>query len=134
MNSKTKHLLAHYIHLQDSGRAEPITVTDSFWPDLADGKLPALEQGRLVLAFSFAEPWANWECHPAGEEVVVLLSGAVDMVLQEPTGETCIALRSVGDFVLVPQGVWHTARTEVQSTLLFITPGQGTVHKAVMAE
>ncbi len=38
-------------------------------------------------------------------------------------------MHGVGSFVLVPKGTWHTARTGVESRLLFITAGEGTMHR-----
>ncbi|QPF71686.1 cupin domain-containing protein [Roseateles sp. DAIF2] len=128
---EAEDILHAYVHLQDGGRATLRPLTADFWPALAQGAYPELEQGRLMTAFSFSEPWSSWERHPAGEELVMLLSGAATLVLDEPGGERAIPLDSVGAYVLVPRGVWHTAKTEQPTTLLFITPGAGTEHRPV---
>lgn len=120
-----------YLHVQDGGTTLPLPVSATFWQDLGGGAYPQLEQGRLMSAYTFSEPWAVWERHLAGEELVLLLSGAATLVLQEPQGEREVLLQTVGAFVLVPKGVWHTARTSVATTLLFLTPGAGTEHRAV---
>jgi hypothetical protein len=39
--------------------------------------------GRLVTVFEMAEDWTTWEMHPEGEELLVLLSGAMTLVLDE---------------------------------------------------
>jgi len=31
----------------------------------------------------------------------------------------------------VPQGAWHTAKTHVPTTMLFLTPGKDTEHRPV---
>ena len=36
------------------------------------------DEGRLVGLFHQTESWSSWECHPAGEEIVLLLSGRAD--------------------------------------------------------
>ncbi|WP_347507681.1 cupin domain-containing protein [Pseudomonas anguilliseptica] len=82
-------------------------------------------------AFSFSADWPSWECHPAGEELVMLLSGSAVLLLEEADGERELLLDTVGSYVLVPQGVWHTARTMQPPTLLFLTPGAGTEHRPV---
>jgi mannose-6-phosphate isomerase-like protein (cupin superfamily) len=64
-------------------------------------------------------------------DVVLLLSGAATLVLDEPAGERTVSLSAVGSYVLVPIGVWHTARTTIPTTLLFLTPGAGTEHRPV---
>ena len=120
-----------YLHVQDGGRTLPLPVTETFWQELASGAWPQLEQGRLMSAYTFSEPWAVWERHPAGEELVLLLSGAATLVLQEPQGEREVLLDTLGAYVLVPTGVWHTARTTVATSMLFLTPGAGTEHRPV---
>lgn len=129
--SSTKDILSTYVHFQDDGRANEIPVSASFWKDLAAGKYPHLEQGRLMTAFTFAEPWSTWERHPAGEELVMLLSGSATLVLDESGQERSIELINPGAYVLVPINVWHTARTAVPTTMLFLTPGAGTEHRSV---
>lgn len=61
----------------------------------------------------------------------MLLAGATTLVLEEANGERELPLDTVGHYVLVPRGVWHTARTTQPATLLFITPGAGTEHRSV---
>ncbi len=39
-------------------------------------------EGRLVAGFRFKEEWNNAEMHPAGDEIVYALTGAIDLVLQ----------------------------------------------------
>ena len=129
--TRTEDIQQTYLHVQDGGATLPLPVTETFWQELAGGAYPQLEQGRLMSAYTFSEPWAVWECHPAGEELVMLLSGSATLVLQEPQGEREVLLDTAGAYVLVPRGVWHTARTAVPATMLFLTPGSGTEHKPV---
>lgn len=86
---------------------------------------------ELVSCYEFDSDWPSWEVHPHGDEVVLLLSGDVIFVLQTDSGEHCVNLNKQGQYVLVPRGVWHTARTNTASKLLFVTPGQGTQHRGV---
>ena len=51
------------------------------------------------------------------------------MVLEIDRRETVAELTAPGHYVLVPRGTWHTARTNGQCTMLFITPGEGTEHR-----
>lgn len=128
-SNRASHILGTFLHFGDDGRAGEIPVDDSFWQGLAAGAQPGLDQGRLMSAFSFAEPWPTWERHPAGEELVMLLSGAAILVLEESGQERAVTLSEPGSYVLVPMNVWHTARTNVPTTLLFLTPGAGTEHR-----
>lgn len=85
---------------------------------------------ELVSCFTFEQDWDSWEMHPAGDELVILMSGLVTFVIESDgtTRETCLS--TPGDYVVVPQGHWHTARLSKSSTVLFITPGEGTQHRS----
>lgn len=126
-----KNPLNTYLHFRGDDRAEAFAVSDSFWSELAAGKHAHLNQGRLMSAITFSESWPTWERHPAGEELVMLLSGTATVVLEECGQEREVRLSEPGAYVLVPQNVWHTARTDVPTTMLFLTPGAGTEHRAV---
>jgi mannose-6-phosphate isomerase-like protein (cupin superfamily) len=126
-----RDILDTYLHVRDGARTEEVAVSDAFWEDLAVGKHPQLDQGRLMSAFTFSEPWRTWERHPAGEELVMLLSGAATVVLEEGGVERSVHLAKPGSYVLVPTNTWHTARTDVATTMLFLTPGLGTEHRPV---
>lgn len=128
---KANNILGTYLHVQDGGRTQAVPAPDTFWAELASGKHLGLDQGRLMSAFTFSAPWPTWERHPAGEELVMLLSGSVTLVLDVDGAERTVLLTDVGAYVLVPKNVWHTARTNAPATLLFLTPGVGTDHKPV---
>ncbi len=85
---------------------------------------------ELVSSYEFESDWSSWEVHPHGDEVVLLISGEVEFILATEPSETCITLSEQGQYLVVPKGIWHTARTKRKAKLLFITPGQGTQHKA----
>ncbi|HWE68348.1 MAG TPA: cupin domain-containing protein [Acidimicrobiales bacterium] len=88
------------------------------------------DEGRLVCVTEQAATWDSWERHPAGEEVVVLLSGRIDVIQDRPDGEHVVALHA-GQAMVNPKGVWHTARVHEPGRALFITPGRGTEHRPV---
>ncbi len=69
--------------------------------------------------------WDSWERHPAGEELVVLISGRIDVVQELDGAEHVVELRP-GQAMVNPVGVWHTARVHEPGLALFITPGEGT--------
>lgn len=88
-----------------------------------DGK-----EGRLVCVIRQDETWDGWERHPAGEEVVFLISGRVDVVQELEGTDHTVELRP-GDAMVNPTNVWHTARVHEPGLALFITPGEGTEHR-----
>lgn len=83
-------------------------------------------EGRLVSMHCFHESWDSWEMHPAGDEVVVCVSGRMTLHQERADGTLVSAAISAGEFVINPPGVWHTADVEDSATALFITPGLGT--------
>ncbi|MFP2910476.1 cupin domain-containing protein [Pyxidicoccus sp. 3LFB2] len=124
-----KSLSSTYVHLRDDKSAADVEVTPTFWQELGSGERPGLDAGRLLMQLDSTEDWPTWEMHPAGDEVVFLISGAVEFVLEVDGKEQCVALKTPGDFVRVPQGVWHTARVASHCSLVFVTPGAGTQNR-----
>jgi len=118
-----------YVVLGDKGDTIPVSVGDNFFKELAD-KFGDFSGKRLVSHFSFDRDWDSWEMHPHGEEFVYLLSGQVNFVLEQAEGEISIALVQPGDYAIVPRGVWHTAKVHEPCSILFITPGEATQHRA----
>ncbi len=110
-----------YVDLAPSGATE-LPVDDSFWPNLISGKLQL--KGRLVSAYEMHD-FPHWERHPAGEELVVVMSGAMDFILDEPAGERTVRV-SAGQAILVPKNVWHRGVVIAPGRALFVTEGEGT--------
>lgn len=123
------NLATTYLRLRADNSAEPLPVDSEFWPKLMSGKLGTFHREALVTMISFDTTWSNWEMHPNGDEIVCLLSGKASMVLESDRGEIVAKLAKPGDYVLVPKGTWHTARTNEKCTMFFITPGEGTEHR-----
>jgi mannose-6-phosphate isomerase-like protein (cupin superfamily) len=119
------------IHLGLGARATPLH--DFTWdPAGLQGYIERFaadgDEGRMVAQFHQAESWTSWERHPAGEEVVVLLSGRADLIQEIDGEERRVTLRP-GQAVVNPTGVWHTADVHEPGDILTITPGRGTDHK-----
>jgi hypothetical protein len=117
-----------YVRLTPSGAAQQLPGGDRFW-SLPEPEINRLSHGWLVTEFEFSSDWSNWEMHPAAEEFVYLLSGAAVLLLEQPDGiqEVSLARRAA---VVIPKGVWHTAKVSQPSRMLFITMGRGTQHRA----
>jgi mannose-6-phosphate isomerase-like protein (cupin superfamily) len=124
----TQNLLQTYVVLRPDHSAARVDVTPTIWEEL-DRRFANFEGHLLVARFDFEADWPSWEMHPAGDEVVVLLSGAADMVLDLAGQHQVTSLSQQGSFVLVPRGTWHTARISQRTSMLFVTPGQGTENK-----
>jgi mannose-6-phosphate isomerase-like protein (cupin superfamily) len=85
-------------------------------------------EGRLVMAFQGSEPWATWERHPAGDEVVICLAGRMTLI-READGRVEEVTLGPREATVNPRGVWHTADVHEPVWFLTITPGLGTEHR-----
>jgi len=86
-------------------------------------------EGRLVSLYTFTADWPGWEMHPAGDEVVVCLSGRMVLHQEFPDGRTDTVTLNPGEYAINPPGVWHTADIAGEAQGLFITAGVGTQHR-----
>lgn len=103
----------------------PKTVSPSLYAEL-DTEFDGFAGCSLVSRHIFTEPWGTWEMHPEGDEIVCLLDGDVDFVLWIDDAEQVVRVNKPGSCIVVPRGVWHTVRPYVVTSMLFITPGEGT--------
>ena len=115
---------ATYVHLRAGGQADVAARTPTFWKDLVsapDDRIVGAVHGRDATDFHPTE----CEMHPHGDELLYLLSGAIDVVLEEPEADRTVPLRA-GQVYLVPRGVWHRLVLRAPADLLFVTPATGT--------
>lgn len=120
-----------YVILDAGGRATETPGGNAFW-SLPPEDLAKFGQGWLVSEFECTADWSNWEMHPNADEYVYLLSGSVTMLLEFEGGNRKIPL--VGRAaVVVPKGIWHTAKVAEPSRMLFVTMGSGTKHRSAGA-
>jgi mannose-6-phosphate isomerase-like protein (cupin superfamily) len=124
----TFDLTRTYVHLEDGPAAVPVKVGPDFWATI--DRRTDLNRGRLVTVFRYpqAVDWDHWEVHPEGDEIVCLLSGALDLVLEEDGRERVVELRDRATYI-VPRGVWHRGTVRAPSEALHITRGAGTQHR-----
>jgi mannose-6-phosphate isomerase-like protein (cupin superfamily) len=124
-------LFVTFMHLSADGGARPVPWTQDFWRTLR-----AAVGDRVVGAKRGVTPGdfhpGEWEMHPAGDELLHLLTGAIEVVLDEPGGERVVALHA-GQTCIVPRGVWHRLMLRQPSDLLFVTPPHGTQLRPVGA-
>jgi mannose-6-phosphate isomerase-like protein (cupin superfamily) len=124
-----KDLVQRYVSLTANGVAKPTAGGEAFWLQSHE----TLEQyGRdwLVTEYRFEGDWTNWEMHPEGDELVYVVDGSVDLILEFAAGTQTFAIRGQG-YVVVPKGIWHTAKVLAPSRVLHITRGVGTQHRPV---
>jgi len=109
-----------------------------FWSQLMSGnasdpgirRLMTSENGRLLSALSMGADWTEWEMHPAGDEILFMLEGKATFLLDLADSLREITL-GAGRLLVIPKGVWHTAKVGEPARLLAITAGLGTEHRPV---
>jgi mannose-6-phosphate isomerase-like protein (cupin superfamily) len=74
------------------------------------------------------------EMHPDGDELLYLISGRIDVIMEEggdavTVGAECVESLHPGQSILVPRGVWHRVDVREPSHLVHITPGPGGGHR-----
>lgn len=124
-------LASTYLHLGLGATVTPLP--DFEWsPSYLEGYEQRFKgdgiEGRLVVVSPEEKTWTQWERHPAGDEVVFLLSGRVDVVQDQNGTEVTIPLRA-GEAMINPKGIWHRGVVHEPGNALFITPGLGTEHR-----
>jgi mannose-6-phosphate isomerase-like protein (cupin superfamily) len=122
--SKLADLTADYLALGPAGRVERAAGGDEFW-SLPPEEIEKFGESWLVTEFYFDEDWKTWEMHPHGEEIVYLLSGAIDLILERDGKRETLELREKG-VTVVGRGVWHTAKVLRPANLLVVTHGRET--------
>jgi mannose-6-phosphate isomerase-like protein (cupin superfamily) len=121
-------LASTYVHLRPDESAVTMEGGDAFWAGIA--QRTDLDRGRLMGKSGQSKDWDHWERHPAGEEILTLLSGELELVLDRPAGEQRMVLKA-GETFVMPRGIWHRGIVRQPGELMFITPGAGTEHRPV---
>jgi quercetin dioxygenase-like cupin family protein len=65
-----------------------------------------------------------WERHPAGDELLHVLEGALEICVLAPEGRVSFALHA-GSVFVVPRGLWHRTYPQGAVSMLFVTPTSG---------
>jgi len=120
ISSKAIDLQACVIGLYRDGKASLVSSHS--------GPPPEIDGYSIGAPFMTHEPPHGGEMHPDGDEVLVLLSGSVTILLEDrdPPREVQLA---PGQAFIVPGGIWHRVVLSEPSQLLYITPGPGSQHR-----
>jgi len=68
------------------------------------------------------------EMHPDGDELLFLVSGAITVRLELPTGDRTVDM-GPGEALVVPKGTWHRINLREPGRLVHITPGPHGDHR-----
>lgn len=120
------------IHLGKGGAAvaQPPFTGMEWYADYGQRTAADGADGRLVSCYRFTESWDSWEMHPAGDEVVICIAGAMTLHQELADGTSATVTLGAGEYAINPPGCWHTADIAGEATALFITAGEGTEHRA----
>jgi quercetin dioxygenase-like cupin family protein len=119
-------------HLGLGGRAvpQPAFTGVEWYEEYGSRTVSDGAEGRLVGMHTFTTDWESWERHPAGEEVVLCISGAITLHQELADGSTQTVHLGPSEYAVNPPGVWHTADIADEATCLFITVGLDTENRA----
>lgn len=123
----TTDLSSHYVLLDASGASATVEGGNAFWSQPPEA-LDRYGRGWLLSEYTFASDWPQWEMHPEADEVVRLMSGAAELLLEESTGVRAVRM-AAGDACVIPKGAWHTVKVLAPCRMLHITMGAGTQHR-----
>jgi len=70
------------------------------------------------------DPPHNGEMHPDGDELLYLVSGRIQVVLEFEDGDRVVDVQP-GEALVVPRGVWHNILSVEPGQIIHITPGPG---------
>src|SRR6185295_5317750 len=111
------------VHMRPSGNASLLRGSD------IKAQLRGLPEGHLLGVFQIARPddlhSDVWEMHPAGDEILLMLTGELDVEYSDGSCRGSSALRS-GRGVVMPKGVWHRLLLREPGLLMVLSPSQGT--------
>lgn len=119
------------VHLASTGIAYAIdgfTFGPSGFEAYIAANTSPSDPGRLVFVERSVESWGMWECHRAGDELVIVIAG-VAVFIQEVDGIEVRTRAAAGQAVLNPAGTWHTADVEEPFAAVYLTPCPGTEHR-----
>jgi mannose-6-phosphate isomerase-like protein (cupin superfamily) len=122
--SRSFDLESTFVHLGAAGGATPVALTPAFWRESGAGGYD-----RLLGCFAFRSSddlhSRMQEMHPEADEVIVLLEGAIDVIVD---GEEPVSLE-VGHAAIVPRGAWHRLEMRAPGKLLFVNSRTGMQHR-----
>ncbi|MEU2675844.1 cupin domain-containing protein [Streptomyces sp. NPDC007107] len=119
------------VHLGLGSRAKP--VEGFAWdPEVLQAYSAAVAadgpEGRMVAIFDGDGPGDHWERHPAGDELVVCLSGSVT-VTRDVDGVSDSVVLGPCEATVNPAGAWHAVDMTGPASILTVTAGLGTDHR-----
>lgn len=131
MNDDLFDAATSYVFLEDGGGVASLKVDDAFWQQLRSRQptAPGVKRfmsgnGWLVTTIDLTGDSSRWEVHTVADELLILISGAIDLIVETPSGEERIVELRPGKAFLVPRGTWHRFITRAPSQFVGVAYGQ----------
>jgi mannose-6-phosphate isomerase-like protein (cupin superfamily) len=121
MKKSLTHALSLVKHLPD--RTPEMAFGDM--PGDAFAEVAPYRDGAVYVSYYSGS--SEWERHPNGDEVVMVLDGTTTVILLKDAGEERHVL-TANELVVVPQGMWHRFENSDRLKVMTITP-QPTEHR-----
>lgn len=94
-------------------------------PELTMRFFTALDQCTVGVS-RFSTP-THWERHPAGDELLHVLEGEMEVTTLTDGGPVLSTVQA-GSIFICPRGLWHRLRSVSPVSLFYATPGEGIEH------
>jgi len=124
----TSKLAETFIVLDGAFHAHAVPVTPTLYEEL-DRNFAQFKSCVLISEYTFDKDWPSWEQHPAGDEILYLVSGAAEIHMLTDGVISKVKMDQPGTTLIVKKAVWHTAKIVKPCKILFMTPGEGTQHR-----
>ncbi len=95
-----------YTLLHSTGDVEKVKGGDEFWKthrSIHD----RVGQHWLFSEHFYQKDWTEWKMHPAGDEIIYLLDGSINVIINQANLSNTLKLRSNG-VITIPRRVWYT--------------------------
>src|SRR5262245_24747277 len=125
MMAQPVDLSTTFVHLSNGGEAELVELTPAFWRGDSGGRRYDRVVGIFVFRSSKDLHSTMQEVHRESDELLYVISGAIDAVLEDAGAERTVAL-AAGDAIIVPRGMWHRLVMRRPGKLLVINRRTGT--------
>jgi len=86
MTALSRQIEREFIVLSPDKKATVETCDASLYERL-NQNYHGFAEHELVSLYEFDSDWTTWEMHPHGDEVVMLMSGEMTLILQQQNGE-----------------------------------------------
>ena len=83
--------------------------------------LSSFDEGSVGV-FRASSGLSPWERHPTGDELLHVLEGEVEIVVQTEAGPVRTRV-AAGSVLVVPRGLWHRHDVREHLVELYVTPG-----------